>query len=116
MLDVCEMFATLSAYYEHRIGNVTNSESNTGEMLNNEILKAKFDFLIDNNRVPAAKAVRQSIDLQKELANDENLLNDIILRLRKTGNKGGQNIKTLYQATSSEISKIIAEQIKTVDI
>ena len=116
MLDVCEMFATLSAYYEHRMGKVINSKGNNGEMLNNEILKAKFDFLIDNNRVPAAKAVRQSIDLQKELANDKNLLDDIILRLRKTGNKGGANIKELYKTNSFEISKMISRQIKAVDI
>lgn len=108
MLDVCEMFATLNAYYEHRMGKTLGSSGIPGEMLNNEILKAKFDFLIDNNRVPASKAIRQSIDLQKELANDKNLLEDIISRLRKTGDKGGENIKKLYKADSSAIAKIIA--------
>ena len=116
MLDVCEMFATLNAYYEHRMGKTLDSSGIPGEMLNNEILKAKFDFLIDNNRVPASKAIRQSIDLQKELANDKNLLDDIISRLRKTGDKGGANIKKLYKADSSAIAKIIAWEIKTTKI
>ena len=47
---------------------------------------------------------------------ETNLLDDIISRLRKTGDKGGKNIKTLYQADSSAIAKIIAWEIKTTKI
>lgn len=39
------MFATLNAYYQLN-KRINNSEGQSGQMLNNEVLKANFDTLI----------------------------------------------------------------------
>lgn len=119
LLDVCEMFATLSAYYEHRTGKTTNSNNEQPEMLNNEILMTNFSSLVTaEKQQEIKKTITNSIDLQKALTrkDKDNLLEHIIANLGKEGNKAGKNVKDLYKVASSEIANIIAERIKTTKI
>lgn len=119
LLDVCEMFATLSAYYEHRTGKTTNSNNEQPEMLNNEILMTNFSSLVTaEKQQEIKKTITNSMDLQKALTrkDKDNLLEHIIANLGKEGNKAGKNVKDLYKVASSEIANIIAERIKTTRI
>ena len=119
LLDVCEMFATLNAYYEHRTGKVTNSNNEQPEMLNNEILMTSFSSLVTaEKQQEIKKTITNSMDLQKALTrkDKDNLLEHIIANLGKEGNKAGKNVKDLYKVASSEIANIIAERIKTTKI
>ena len=118
LLDVCEMFATLSAYYEHRIGKVVNSEGEPGEMLNNEILMTNFSSLTTGKQQAIGQAIAESIDLQKALGQQGSqlLLKDIIINLGKEGNKASTNVKALYTVASSQIASLIKRRIQITNI
>ena len=114
LLDVCEMFATLNAYYQ--LGKVANSGKQSGEMLNSQILTANFSSLLAGKQQAIQQTITQSKNLQNQLAQDRDFLKDIIAQLGKEGNKAGKNVKDLYKVGSSEIANIIAERIKTTNI
>ena len=114
LLDICEMFATLNAYFE--LGNATNSAKQSGEMLNSQILTANFSSLLAGKQQAIQQTITQSKNLQNQLAQDPDFLKDIIAQLGKEGNKAGQNVKDLYKASSSEIASIISERIKKTNI
>ena len=115
ILDTCEMFATLNAYYQLS-GRVNNSEGQSGQMLNNEVLKANFDTLITGQWVKSGAAVMGSLDFQKALVKDE-AMKDAISTVMTTGTKPKQkNIKVLYSTQSSSIAAILARRIKNASI
>ena len=115
ILDTCEMFATLNAYYQLN-RRVNNSEGQSGQMLNNEVLKANFDTLITGQWVKSGAAVMGSLDFQKALTRDD-AMKDAIITVMKTGEKPKQkNIKVLYSTQSSAIATILAKRIKNVSI
>ena len=117
LLDVCEMFATLSAYYELGTSKVVNSEGESPEMLNNEIMMASFSSLLAGKQQAVGQAIAESIDLQKALGEKNTLLlKNIIAKLGKEGNKAGGNVKILYKVASSQIASLIARRIRTTNI
>lgn len=115
ILDTCEMFATLNAYYQ--LGTrVNNSEGQNGQMLNNEVLKANFDTLITGQWVKSGAAVMGSLDFQKFLIK-EGAMQKAIITVMKTGQKPKQkNIKELYSTQSSAIATILAKRIQDANI
>lgn len=116
LLDVCEMFATLNAYYQLGTSKVVNSGGQSPEMLNSEIMMASFSSLLAGKQQAIQQTITQSKNLQNQLAQDPDFLKDIIAQLSKEGNKAGKNVKDLYKASSSEIANIIAERIKNTNI
>ena len=116
LLDVCEMFATLNAYYELGTSKIVNSGGQSPEMLNSEIMMASFSSLLTGKQQAIQQTITQSKNLQNQLAQDRDFLKDIIAQLSKEGNKAGTNVKDLYKASSSEIANIIAERIKNTNI
>ena len=116
LLDVCEMFATLNAYYELGTSKIVNSQGQSPEMLNSEIMMASFSSLLAGKQQAIQQTITQSKNLQNQLAQDRDFLKDIIAQLGKEGNKAGKNVKDLYKVASSEIANIIAERIKTTNI
>ena len=114
LLDVCEMFATLNAYYQ--LGKVTNSGKQSGEMLNSQILTANFSSLLAGKQQAIQQTITQSKNLQSQLAQDQKFLKNIIAQLGKEGNKAGVNVKDLYTVASSKIASIISKRIKIANI
>lgn len=112
------MFATLSAYYELGTSKVVNSEGESPEMLNNEIMMTSFSSLLAGKQQAVGQAIAESIDLQKALGEKNTLLlKNIIAKLGKEGNKpGGDNVKILYTVASSQIASLIARRIRTTNI
>ena len=118
LLDVCEMFATLNAYYELGTSKITNSEGESPEMLNNEILMTSFSSLLAGRQQAVEQVVAESINLQEALGEKGNiqLLKNIIAQLGKEGNKAGAKVKILYEIGSSQIANLIAKRIRTTNI
>ena len=118
LLDVCEMFATLNAYYELGTSKIVNSQGESPEMLNNEIMMASFSSLLAGKQQAVGQAIAKSIDLQQALGKQGGtlLLKNIIAQLGKEGNKAGENVKAIYSVASSQIASIIAVRIKTTNI
>ena len=114
LLDVCEMFATLNAYYQ--LGKATNSAKQSGEMLNSQILTANFSSLLAGKQQAIQQTITQSKNLQNQLAQDPKFLKNIITQLSKEGNKAGVNVKDLYTVASSKIASIISKRIKIANI
>ena len=114
LLDVCEMFATLNAYYQ--LGKVANSGKQSGEMLNSQILTANFSSLLAGKQQAIQQTITQSKNLQNQLAQDPKFLKNIITQLSKEGNKAGVNVKDLYTVASSKIASIISKRIKIANI
>ena len=114
LLDVCEMFATLNAYYQ--LGKATNSAKQSGEMLNSQILTANFSSLLAGKQQAIQQTITQSKNLQIQLAQDQKFLKNIIAQLGKEGNKAGVNVKDLYTVASSKIASIISKRIKIANI
>lgn len=118
LLDVCEMFATLNAYYELGTSKITNSEGDSPEMLNNEILMTNFSSLATGQQQSIGRVITESIDLQEALGEKGNiqLLKNIIEKLGSEGNKAGAKVKILYELGSSQIANLIAKRIRTTNI
>ena len=114
LLDVCEMFATLNAYYQ--LGKAVNSGKQSGEMLNSQILTANFSSLLAGKQQAIQQTITQSKNLQIQLAQDPKFLKDIVAQLSKEGNKAGVNVKDLYTVASSKIASIISKRIKIANI
>ena len=112
------MFATLSAYYELGTSKIVNSEGESPEMLNNEILMTSFSSLATGKQQSIGRAIAESIDLQEALGEKGNtqLLKSIVAKLGKEGNKAGSNVKIIYGVASSQIASLIARRIRTTDI
>ena len=118
LLDVCEMFATLNAYYELGTSKIVNSQGESPEMLNNEIMMASFSSLLTGKQQAIGQAIAKSIDLQEALGKQGGtlLLKNIIAQLGKEGNKAGENVKAIYWVASSQIASLIARRIRTTNI
>lgn len=112
------MFATLNAYYELGTSKIVNSQGESPEMLNNEIMMASFSSLLAGKQQAVGQAIAKSIDLQQALGKQGGtlLLKNIIAQLGKEGNKAGENVKAIYSVASSQIASIIAVRIKTTNI
>ena len=118
LLDVCEMFATLNAYYELGTSKIVNSQGESPEMLNNEIMMASFSSLLAGKQQAVGQAIAKSINLQEALGKQGGtlLLKNIIAQLGKEGNKAGENVKIIYGVASSQIASLIARRIRTTNI
>lgn len=112
------MFATLNAYYELGTSKITNSEGDSPEMLNNEILMTNFSSLATGQQQSIGRVITESIDLQEALGERGNiqLLKNIIEKLGSEGNKAGAKVKILYELGSSQIANLIAKRIRTTNI